>query len=334
MDVDKFSDDYTTCESCPNALCNKCLIGGGHHENIVVEDDDGGHRLTSRCKCCILEQPTPKEARDEADNHVRRMIDEQIDDEYEEEYKRKKKKKKSSTKKGGKSDDADDGNGNSDDEEETRTEPNLDELKAALSSRLLGTQHKIKAPDIRDTIKSLYPTGALDDGIQIASYLEDSELRALGQIHFSNLEGIANLNRFKTTSIAAIAEDAVPLLRLLHTQHCVEAECALCLDGKSRMGLDQTNLHKSKGVKQALALFKFTHGIAKANLAQSNTAKAKLKKKGEKLLVGTHVENFDYDPSMVSHMYVFISSGLFFVPVSYIEDMGTVPNNSFPLSDL
>ena len=56
-----------------------------------------------------------------------------------------KKKKKSSTKKGGKIDDADDGNGNSDDEEETRTEPNLDELKAALSSRLLGTQHKIKA---------------------------------------------------------------------------------------------------------------------------------------------------------------------------------------------
>ena len=43
MDVDKFSDDYTTCESCPNALCNKCLIGGGHHENIVVEDDDGGN---------------------------------------------------------------------------------------------------------------------------------------------------------------------------------------------------------------------------------------------------------------------------------------------------
>ena len=296
MDVDKFSDDYTTCESCPNALCNKCLIEG---------------RLTSRCKCCILEQPTPKEARDEADNRVRRMIDEQIDDEYEEEYKRK--KKKSSTKKGGKSDDADDGNGNSDDEEETRTEPNLDELKAALSSRLLGTQHKIKAPDIRDTIKSLYPTGALDDGIQIASYLEDKELRALGQIHFSNLEGIANLNRFKTTSIAAIAEDAVPLLQLLHTQHCVEAECALCLDGKSRMGLDHTNLHKSKGVKQALALFKFTHGIAKANLAQSNTAKAKLKKKGEKLLVGTHVENFDYDPSMVSHMYVFISSGLSFL---------------------
>ena len=301
MDMDKYfnGDGYTSCEYCPNALCNKCLIEGGHHEHIVVEDDDGGHHFTSRCKCCILEQPTPKETRDEADNHVRRMIDELIADEYEEEY-NKRKKKKSSTKKGGKSDDADDGNGNSDDEEETRTEPNLDELKAALSSRLLGTQHKIKAPDIRDTIKSLYPTGALDDGIQIASYLEDSELRALGQIHFSNLEGIANLNRFKTTSIAAIAEDAVPLLRLLHTQHCVEAECALCLDGKSRMGLDHTNLHKSKGVKQALALFKFTHDIAKANLAQSNTAKAKLKKKGEKLLVGTYVENFDYDPSMVS----------------------------------
>ena len=319
-DMDELYNNFTSCDLCPSLICLSCDLEG-NHEYIAVKDNDGLKRCIPRCKHCINENGLlPKSCLDECDRYLRRKIDEQIyaeedeeDDvyEYEVEEMQPRKKKASSKKKVGKKDASDnasdDGNGGSDDDEEeevARTKPNMTELKAALSSRLLGTKHSIKAGEIRSRIKNLFPNATLDDEAQVGTYLEDEGLRALGEIHFGNLESKANATtaRFNATSISDLAEDAIPLFELIHTQHCIDAECSLCLDGKSQMGLTNNNIRQSSCVKKAIELFQLTYRIAKDNLVASNGKKTKLKKKGAKLLEGNHVEHFGYDPEKVSDL--------------------------------